>query len=48
MSKQRSGDQRHRQYVGSIRVAATLLDGPRTFEEILDRSYGYLRGRWRP
>ncbi|MBM3150130.1 MAG: hypothetical protein FJZ88_08940, partial [Chloroflexi bacterium] len=30
-------------YVGSIRVAATLLDGPRTFEEILDRSYGYLR-----
>jgi len=43
MSKQRSGDQRHRQYVGSIRVAATLLDGPRTFEEILDRSYGYLR-----
>jgi Co/Zn/Cd efflux system component len=43
MSKQLSGDQRHRQYVRSIRVAATLLDGPRTFAEILDRSCGYLR-----
>lgn len=43
MSKQRSGDQKHRQYVGSVRVAATLLDGPRTFEEIVHRSYGYFR-----
>lgn len=43
MSKQRSDDQKHRQYVHSIRVAATLLDGPRTFEEIIDRSHGYLR-----
>jgi hypothetical protein len=43
MSKQRSSDQRHRQYLQSTRVAAILLDGPRTFEEILDRSYGYLR-----
>jgi Co/Zn/Cd efflux system component len=43
MSKQRSVDQRHRQYAKSIRVAATLLDGPRTFAEILDRSYSYLR-----
>jgi hypothetical protein len=43
MSKKLSGEQRHRQHVRSIRVAATLLDGPRTFAEILDRSYGYLR-----
>ncbi len=43
MSKQSSGDERHRIYVQSVRVAATLLDGPRTLEEILDRSYGYLR-----
>jgi hypothetical protein len=43
MSEQRSSKQRHRQYAQSIRVAATLIDGPRTFEEILDRSYGYLR-----
>jgi len=43
MSKQRSGDQKHRQYVQDIRIAATLLDGPKTFEDILDRSYGYLR-----
>jgi hypothetical protein len=43
MAKQRSADQRHRRYIGSIRVAATLLDGPGTLEEILDRSYGYLR-----
>lgn len=42
MSKQRSGDQKHRQYIGDIRVAATLLDGPRAFEEIVHRSYGYL------
>ena len=43
MSGQCSSKQRHRQYTQSIRVAATLIDGPRTFEEILDCSYGYLR-----
>jgi hypothetical protein len=43
MSKQRSADQRHGQYIRSVRVGATLLDGPRTFDEILDRSYAYLR-----
>lgn len=43
MSKQRSDEIRHRQYVQSIRVAATLIDGSKTFEEILDRAYGYLR-----
>ena len=43
MSKQPTGDERHRQYVQSVRVAATLLDGPRTLEEITDRSYGYLK-----
>jgi Co/Zn/Cd efflux system component len=43
MSIQRSVDQKHRQYARRIRVAATLLDGPRTLAEISDRSYGYLR-----
>jgi Co/Zn/Cd efflux system component len=43
VSKQSSGDQRHRKYVAGIRIAATLLDGPKTLAEILDRSYGYLR-----
>jgi hypothetical protein len=43
MPKQRSDEQRHRQHNQSIRVAATMMDGPKTFEEILDRSYGYLR-----
>jgi hypothetical protein len=42
MSKQRSGDQKHRQYIGDIRVAATLLDSPRALDEIVHRSYGYL------
>jgi hypothetical protein len=42
MSKQRSGDQKHRQYIGDIRVAATLLDNPRALDEIVHRSYGYL------
>jgi hypothetical protein len=42
MSKKRSGDQKHRQYIGDIRVVATLLDGPRALEEIVRRSYGYL------
>jgi cation diffusion facilitator family transporter len=43
MSKQRSSDERHRRFVKSVRVAATLLDGPRTLEEISDRYYGYLK-----
>ena len=43
MSKQRSDEQRHRATVQAARVAATLSDGPRTFEEIVDRAYGYLR-----
>ena len=40
---QRSGDERHRRHVKSVRVAATLLDGPRTLEEVSDRYYAYLR-----
>jgi hypothetical protein len=43
MSKQRLGDERHGQYVQNVRLAATLLDGPRTQEEISNRSYGYLK-----
>jgi len=39
----RSGDERRRQHVKSVRVAATLLDGPRTLEEISDSYYAYLR-----
>jgi hypothetical protein len=42
MPKLQTGDLKHRQYIGIIRVAATLLDGPRTLEEIAHRSYGYL------
>jgi Co/Zn/Cd efflux system component len=42
MSKLRSVDQKHRQYAKRIRVAATLLDGPKTLMEISARSYGYL------
>jgi hypothetical protein len=43
MSKQRLGDERHGQYIQNVRLAATLLDGPRTQEEISNRSYGYLK-----
>jgi hypothetical protein len=42
MSPQHSRDLKHRQYIQRIRVTATLLDGPRTYNEILDRFYGYL------
>jgi hypothetical protein len=35
--------ERHTQYIQSIRIAAALLDGPLTYEEILNRYYGYLR-----
>jgi len=38
-----SGEERRRKFVKSIRVAGTLLDGPRTLEEISDRYYAYLR-----
>ena len=43
MSTQRSGDERHRRFVKSVRAAATLLDGPGTLEEISDRYFAYLR-----
>lgn len=43
MSKKLSGDQGHRQYVGDIRIAAALLDGPEVLEEIVHRSYSYLK-----
>jgi Co/Zn/Cd efflux system component len=43
MSEQSSPDRRHREYVHCVRIAATLLDGPKILEEISDRSYGYLR-----
>ena len=33
---------RRRQYVKSVRVAAALLDGPKTLEEISNRYYVYL------
>jgi hypothetical protein len=36
MPKQHSDEQQHRQHYQSLRVAATLMDGPKTFEEILD------------
>jgi hypothetical protein len=42
MPKQYLNNQKHRQYIGDIRVAATMLDGSRTFEEIDHRSYAYL------
>ncbi|KQC04229.1 MAG: hypothetical protein APR53_00165 [Methanoculleus sp. SDB] len=42
MSTER-GDQRHQHCLRTIRIAATLLDGPRTYDEILHRFYGYLR-----
>jgi Co/Zn/Cd efflux system component len=43
VSEQSSPERRHREHVHCIRVAATLLDGPKMLEEISDRSYGYLR-----
>jgi DNA-binding PadR family transcriptional regulator len=43
MSTGASAKQRHGQRIHSIRVGATLLDGPRTFEQIVERCYGYLR-----
>jgi hypothetical protein len=36
------GEERHRKYVQIVRVAATLLDGPRTLEEISHRALSYL------
>jgi hypothetical protein len=42
MSKQRFSDKRHRRYVQNLRVAATLLDGSKGFEEIVHRYYSYL------
>jgi hypothetical protein len=42
MLGQSSGNKRHRQYIQNLRVAATLLDGPRVLEEIAHRSYSYL------
>jgi hypothetical protein len=42
MSRKSLGDKRHRQYIQDLRVAATLLDGPRVLEEVVHRSYGYL------
>jgi hypothetical protein len=43
MPKKLPGHKKHSQYVGGVKVAAALLEGPRTVPEILDRSYGYLR-----
>ena len=43
MSKQPTGDKRHRKYVERVRVATYLLDGPNTFEVIVDYYYAYLR-----
>ena len=43
MSRQRSDDRRHREYVQYSRIAAALRDEPRTLEEISDHFYGYLR-----
>jgi hypothetical protein len=42
MSIRQSRKQKHGQYVQSIRVGATLLDGPLTYDEILNRFYSYL------
>ncbi len=43
MSKQHLGDERHRQFIQNVRLAAILLDGPKTLEEISNRAYGYLK-----
>lgn len=42
MPDRRSGKQKHRQHIRDIRIAVTLLDGPRTVEEIVHHAYGYL------
>jgi hypothetical protein len=42
MLKRRLSGQKHKQYIGDIRIAATLLGGSRALEEIVHRSYGYL------
>jgi Co/Zn/Cd efflux system component len=43
MLKQQLSDQRHRKYVERVRVATSLLNGPKTFEAIVDSYSGYLR-----
>ncbi len=43
MSEQDSSKQRRREYLQSVRVAAALLDGPRTLDEISEHFYSYLR-----
>jgi len=43
MTKQRSNNQRHRQHVQNIRVAAPLLDGAKTIEDIVYYTQAYLR-----
>jgi hypothetical protein len=41
MPKKRTDNQKHRPYLAGIRVAATLIDSPTGFEEIVRRSFGY-------
>jgi hypothetical protein len=43
MSKKRSSYLRHRKQVERVRVAMCLLDGPKTFEAIVDSYSGYFR-----
>jgi Co/Zn/Cd efflux system component len=43
MSKQNLSDQRHRLNIERVRVATFLLDGPKTFEAIVDSYNNYLR-----
>jgi hypothetical protein len=38
----RLSNERHRQHIQNLRVAATLLNAPRSLDEIVHRSYSYL------
>jgi protein-S-isoprenylcysteine O-methyltransferase Ste14 len=43
MMKISPAGQKHREYIANVKTAATLIDGPRTLEEVADRSSAYLR-----
>ncbi len=44
MSKQLSrGSRPHQEHIQKSRIAATMHDGPKTFAEIVEHFYGYLK-----
>jgi hypothetical protein len=43
MSIKRTNEKQRREEIQKTRIAATLQDGPRTLDEIVDRFYGYLK-----